>query len=79
MAIPEELKTKFKESNFMLSRVAFSKDTGINHTSFLDELQYFSVASGALFPAVMEGVLKMRQSYSLSISFLLRVASYWIN
>ena len=77
MATPEQLKTKFKESDFMLrtpvthqqqcitldsksgsSRVAFSKDTGINHTSILDELQYFSVASGALLPDVMHNVLE---------------------
>ena len=77
MATPEELKTKFKESDFTLrtpvthqqqcitldgksgpSRAAFSKDTGINHTSILDELQYFSVASGALLPDVMHDVLE---------------------
>lgn len=77
MATPEELKTKLKESDFMLrkpvthqqqcitldsksgpSRVAFSKDTGINHTSILDELQYFSVASGALLPDIMHDIFK---------------------
>ena len=75
MATPQHLKTKFKESDFMLrtpvtheqqcitldsksgpSRVAFSKDTG--HTSILNELQYFSIASGALLPDVMHDVLE---------------------
>lgn len=40
------------------SRAAYSKETGINHESVLDELQYFSVASGALLPGVMHDVLE---------------------
>ena len=40
------------------SRAAYSKETGINHESVLDELQYFSVASGALLPDVMHDVLE---------------------
>ena len=46
------------ESKSRPSRVSFSKDTGINHTSVLDELQFFSVASGALLPDVMQDVLE---------------------
>lgn len=40
------------------SRSAFSKDSGINHTSILDELKYFSVASGALLPDIMHDILE---------------------
>ena len=40
------------------SREDYSKNTGINHTSVLEELRYFSVASGALVPDVMHDVLE---------------------
>ena len=49
------------------SRVAYSKDCGINHTSVLDELQYFSVASGALLPDVMHDVLEGVLQYEVKL------------
>lgn len=86
MATPEQLKTKFKESDFILrmpvthrqqcitlesksgqSRVVFSKEAGINHTSILHELQYFSVASGALIPDVMHDVLEGVLQYEAKV------------
>ena len=65
------------------SQEDYSKDTGINHTSVLEELRYFSVASGALVSDVMhdvlEGVLQYERSYSLGTSFVMRDASHWIS
>lgn len=49
------------------SRDAYSKETGINHESILNELQYFSVASGALVPDVMHDVLEGVLQYEVKL------------
>lgn len=49
------------------SRDAYSKDTGINHTSVLDELQYICVASGALLPDVMHDILEGVLQYEVQL------------
>ena len=48
------------------SRSTFSKDSGINHTSILDELEYFSVASGAFLPDIMHDVLEGVLQYKVA-------------
>lgn len=83
MATQDELATHFKESNFELrtpemhdyqcslvegdSGETHSREYGINQRSVLNELKYFSVASGALVPDVMHDLLEGVLQYEVKL------------